>query len=695
MSLNVQTISDKAEFTNYFTDPMTIPINAELVNTKANLALPIMVSPSVRVPPIQAPYTDIAIHVIVDGVSVDITWQDIYTAHTLFTISGQSIDNIVAGAEADYFGKYRFYPNDNVIWNAPNEQAPHTITQKTKISFNQVLAQAINTKLFFYSIFPNPEYISSDYITIDRSGTSTTALVNATTGQPIIATPISQQTQKLTKFGFTTQYDPQKITNGVEDFITIDPNDITNWDRDAVDTKKITSTAGGMNVAFLSTGNGDVATIDPNGGFISTRVNHNSGKMAWGLILVGEGENDTFDSNFLGGAGTTIDDYVDMIDIGYMIEENAGGTKVITIIDGQHRSIVYDGASVNAYTDPIKKPSNPIMGYNNNSDKLYIQIKRGSVVNGTSKFIFSFFHGDGSPIDDTNDQLIYVSHQTFSGGRIKPTPCFLSDNVVGNVFDLVASVKATEQSEQQGNYFTNLQLDSGGQNQMGTIALLPDLGSSGSGVDLAGALYKFWKMWGFDNPKNSSFTDFTDAQYFTGFGGNNLQNVIQLNTNFNDANTNYWIGNNSISRLYQLDDDAGGKSLVPSGNNPLSSLPQQLDVSINNMDIKNFIGSFVSATILNPSNSLSRVVGTIPIDITQVNETSILNLIYEPYNLVYRPINNPNPFNLNELKIEIFYRDMNTNQRRIIENVFGVINLEFNIRGGYVPKKPNNNLLPY
>lgn len=695
MSLNIQTISDKAEFTNYFTDPMTIPKNAEIVNTKTSLALPIMVSPSVRVPPVPAPYTDIAITVIIDGVSVDITWQDIYTAHTEFTASGQSIDDIVNGSQADYFGKYRFYPNDNVIWLAQNKLAPHEITEKFKISFNQVLAQAINTKFKFYTVFQNPEYKTSDYLTIDRSGTTTTALINATTGQPIIATPISAQTQQLTKFGFTTQYDPQKMTNGVEDFITINPADITNWDRDAVDTKKITSTVTGMNVAFLSTGDGDIATIDPNGGFISTRINHSSGKMAWGLILVGEGENDKFDSNYLNAGGTTIDNHMDMIDIGFVIEENAGGNKVITIIDGLTRTVVYGGATIENRTMPNLKPTQPIMGYNNNSDKLYIQIKRGTVVNGNSEFIFSLFHGDGSPIDDTNDQLIYVSKQTFSGGRIKPTPCFLSDNVAGNVFDLVASVKMDEQSEKQGAYFTDLQLSSGGQNVMGTISLLPNLSASNDNVDLAGSLYKFWKSYGFDNPKNANLSDNTDVQFFTGFGGSDLQNVIQLDTNFIDANTNYWIGNNSVSAIYQLDEDAGGKSVVPIGNNPLSSLPQQLDISINNMDIKNYVGAFVSATLNNPSNSLSRVVGTVPIDITQVNETMIINLQYEPFNLVYRPINNPNPFNLNELKIEIFYRDMQTNQRRIIENIFGVINLEFNIRGGYNPKKPVNNLLPY
>jgi len=80
---------------------------------------------------------------------------------------------------------------------------------------------------------------------------------------------------------------------------------------------------------------------------------------------------------------------------------------------------------------------------------------------------------------------------------------------------------------------------------------------------------------------------------------------------------------------------------------------------------------------------------------TNIGNTQIVNLQYEPYNLVYRPINNPNPFNLNELKIEIFYRDFTNNVRRIVSNVFGTINLEFNIRMGYVPKKPMNNLLPY
>ena len=695
MSINVQTISDKAEFTNYFTDPMTIPRNAEIVNTKASLALPIMVSPYVVVPDISAPYDDVACTIVIDGVQVEITWLDIFNAHVTFTASGLSIDNIEAGGEGDYFGKYRFYPSDNVKWLANNEVAPHALAQKIKISFNQVLGQAINTKFFFYSVNPNPEYTTSDYITMNSVQSIVTGLTNATTGAPITALSLGLQTQRLTKFGFNTIYDPAKVSAQTEDFVNIAAADAVNWT--IVGNGHLLSTAGGTNVAFLGTtsATADPATIDPNGGWIGCRADHSSGKMAWGLILQGEGKLSTFDPNFLAGGGTNID--TSMIDVGFEIEQNAGGNKVVTILDGKHRHVIYDGGAVTEEIRSIRKPTKPIMGFTNNSDRLFIQIKRGTIVNGNHEFIFSFFHSAGSPLNDTDDQLIYVSKQTFSGGRLFPTPCFLSDNVVGNKFDLIATVDSTVQSQQQGDYFTDSSIDMGGQNAMGNMSILPNVSGDVGGVvsaDISGEIYKFWKSWGFDNPKNTGNENLlTDEQYFASATTSALSNSFQINTNFVDAPTNYWIGENSLGRIYAL--DPTGNYLEPIAGNPLTALPQQLDISINNMDIKNYVGAFVSGTIINQSNSLSRIVGTIPIDTTNIGNTQIVNLQYEPYNLVYRPINNPNPFNLNELKIEIFYRDFTNNVRRIVSNVFGTINLEFNIRMGYLPKKPMNNLLPY
>ena len=71
----------------------------------------------------------------------------------------------------------------------------------------------------------------------------------------------------------------------------------------------------------------------------------------------------------------------------------------------------------------------------------------------------------------------------------------------------------------------------------------------------------------------------------------------------------------------------------------------------------------------------------------------VLNLQYEPFNLIYRPINNPRAFTINELDIDIFYRDFNTGQRRTINNVVGTIELDIHVKTGAPPVKIDESTL--
>ena len=50
MSLNINTIADKPQFRNYFSNPLTFPKNANVALPKANLQVPILVQPQLSVP---------------------------------------------------------------------------------------------------------------------------------------------------------------------------------------------------------------------------------------------------------------------------------------------------------------------------------------------------------------------------------------------------------------------------------------------------------------------------------------------------------------------------------------------------------------------------------------------------------------------------------------------------------------------
>ena len=103
MSLNIETTSDKPNFLNYFSDPITIPQNSQVVLTKTNLSVPIIVSPSVKVPEIDTgDRVHTAIQVGIDGVVVNITWTDLYTAANSFFVDNYGLDRL--NAPVDFFG---------------------------------------------------------------------------------------------------------------------------------------------------------------------------------------------------------------------------------------------------------------------------------------------------------------------------------------------------------------------------------------------------------------------------------------------------------------------------------------------------------------------------------------------------------------------------------------------------------------
>ena len=71
-----------------------------------------------------------------------------------------------------------------------------------------------------------------------------------------------------------------------------------------------------------------------------------------------------------------------------------------------------------------------------------------------------------------------------------------------------------------------------------------------------------------------------------------------------------------------------------------------------------------------------------------------MDISYEPFNLLYRPLSNPNNFTVNQLNIELYYKDFDTNKKKLIPAIFGTLNLEFHVKSGGAPTI-NNNLRPY
>ena len=685
MSLNIQTISDKANFNNYFSNPLTIPGNSNIALTKSALTIPIVVSPSVRVPNLDAgEQAGNACIVNINGVIEDITWTEIYTAANSFFTQNDSIDRW--NTPANFFGVHDFRPNDRLLINCANDTLNTAgSADKLKIGFNQVLARAIETKFDFYKCSENPTYETENQIAYDLTNTITTPLIDAG-GANITANVLEYASAKQTEFGFNIKYEPLFGVNPTT-FNWSAADSLTNWTRTGADV--LTSSAAGVNVAF-ATENASGFSIDPNGGWVGAVPSlAGGGTMAFGLSLVGEFGG--WDSNFLSGGGTTCDDYLNLIDVGWKFTANANGTTTAQVIDGKTDNAAYDGGNVILPQIPITNPPH-LVNRATAGEKFFVRILRGTIINGTTEFIYELWSGTSPNLDDP-DNLIYSCKRTIGNANYRPTLVCLSDNIVGNIFNSWSYIPLTDQSKFQLGW-QDLGAPSQWDLEIFEIApvwsvLIP------ANSSVSAEIYQFWKCFGFNNISNAVDQTLQQTQYFSAKSATPSYTIYKIATQLEQLTTQYIVGQNKIERIW----NNAGSELVLNADYSTETLPNELNVSLNNLPVKNFVGSFIASggSIAGIQQAQrppeDRTIGTIPFP--EVDETGNYRLGYEQLNLIYRPINNPNNLTINEIDMSIFYYDFITNIRKNLDNIIGLCSTELNIKQGYKPQKPNNELLPY
>ena len=685
MSLNIQTISDKSNFNNYFSNPLTIPGNSNIALTKSALTIPIIVSPSVKVPNLSvAEQAGNACIVNINGVIEEITWTEIYNAANTFFTANNSIDRW--NAPANFFGVHDFRPNDRLLINCANDTLNAAgNTDKLKIGFNQVLAKAIDTKFDFYKCIENPTYETENQIAYDKTNVITTPLIDGG-GANITANVLEYASAKQTEFGFNINYDPLRgATPAIFNWSAADS--LTNWTRTGADV--LTSSATGVNVAF-ATENASGFSIDPNGGWVgAVPALAGGGTMAFGLSLVGEFGG--WDSNFLSGGGTTCADYINLIDIGFKFQSNLEGQTTVQVIDGETDNASYDGGTTLLPQIPLTEPPH-LVNRATAGEKFFVRIVRGTIINGTTEFIYELWSGT-SPLLDDPDKLIYSCKRTIGNANYRPTLVALSDNIVGNIFNGWSYIPLTEQSKGQLGW-----LDSSAPTkwdlEIFEIAPVWNI-TIPTNSPVSAEIYQFWKCFGFNNLSNAIDQSLQSTQYFTAKSATPSYTIYKIPTQLEQLTTRYIVGQNKVDRIWTN----AGSQLVLNADYATTTLPNELNVSLNNLPVKNFVGSFIASggSIAGTQQAQrppeDRTIGTIPFP--QVGETGNYLVQYEQLNLIYRPINNPNNLTINEIDMSIFYYDFLTNIRRNLDNIIGLCSTELNIKQGYAPKKPENNLLAY
>lgn len=652
MSINIQTISNKSEFTNYFSQPITFPQRTMIAMPKANLQLPVFVNPQIKYPNIEdADKDDVCLNITIDGINNDVTWNDLYEAHKQI----EGIENITNMTFEEYMTNYTFLPNGQLIFLQGADLL-------TKASFNDILSVAIHNAYKFYNVTPSSK-IQQDSLKYQKS----LSIFDSPQGDAIFLG--SEQTELL-ELGFNVEYAPLRVfglTPTDMDFSLVTKS---NWITGA-SNEDLTAATGDCQVFA----NG--VLFDYNGGYISTVPNliipdpADDSKMCFGLQLVGNG---------FGGTKIPSETYeTTAVDIGVEFSSDTNGNPVYNIITGG--TTLYNGTEI--AEESLFEPKAPVNTFNNGTDRFYIQIQRGNLYANSSEFIVNILVGS----DINNKYVIYSKSIGLISTDITIVPVYMADSDAatnGWQFNDNDYIQQTADTQEMG--------EMNAINHTGSFVIEPLISNNGSVISYLE--YNFWTSWGLGT-KNNSIADTITNKSFISYDGTELMRTWRNPVNLANSTLFYVLGNNEPSKIYK--NDVTDNFIELNLNNVISKLPQILNVNINNLDIKNFAGTFVGnlTGVTDSKSGDNRLVGTIPFPIDKINlQSTKIDISYEPFNLLYRPMNNPTPFTCNSLQIELYYNDFVTNKRKNIPNINGTMNLEFHVKQGVKPAEVINGLRP-
>lgn len=680
-SINIQCLTDRSNFINFFSEPITIPKNTQIALTKAHFKIAVNVATEIFVPRNVA-IADVAFRIEIDGISEDITWGDLYDAHT--DLPGIEFFN----SFDDWRDDYTYLPNNQFIFYNDN-----TNQAETKTPFNTILARAITKKFNFYSVTPSPVYknfvddvvdilrnVGGTFITQERGAATTYRFLNASNNT-------------LTDLGFTIEYSPIKMLSSNQTFVNVNNDVLINW----VQGGALHSLRGatGACCTYLNQVN-----FDYNGGYIHTFPNlttaNAGGLISFGLNFVGRGRQaaDILHA-FNSGYDTT------MYDIG--VEFGYDGANFVY-------NIITKANQYNSTTDtPILHsghlPHRKVNGFNNNGDHFFIQVQRSNDFHDSKAWTVNILHGVNlDPETDPNATIVY-SEDFKLNPQTDLVPLYQANAAAGTdgwEFNNNAFIPQSDQTHEQGDIML-----AGGSHNLGSIIIEPKI-EQGTANETE-SCWSFWNSWGLYNVNTAELDDLGGRNNtYTDVSGNNYlrQWKNPVNIKYSDnlyVRRGYVIGNKELNTLFEYSNNTIGEYYGIRDVDWVEYLPQLVNVSVNNIDVKNFNGILpygaLSTTGIaqDQSSGDARVVGTVSFPADQVQDTSInVEIDYEPFNLLYRPINNPNIQTINQLNIEIFYKDFVNNRKRNIDDILGTANLEFHMRSGGTPAPPNKaGLRPY
>jgi hypothetical protein len=645
---SIQITGNKSEFKNFISDPIVLEPDSKICLNKASFAIPVWTQKYITVPALtQAPTDERAytmFTVIINGVSVNITWREFYTAWLAENVLEGTLENV---SEDDFFdGTYIFNVNNFVnYFNDAGEK-------RQRVNFLRALAEAINTEMEFFKIeVNNKSFVKQEGINLD-SLFDPLDKININADQ-YSAYPTNVEMKNL---ALTCTYNPEEVFKRTPTQVN-DAAKITFFNSrlqgDDIDFNYAGAGAGSPEAYAIFKSTGDPGySISPNGGYWRFRIDlsNEPSNIVCGLMFMDK------ETKFTPGTSDVA--YNDIL-VGYDFSQAPAGFESYRIFDGISRDNTGDFDN-NAY------PISEMYEFDDDVDLFAIQVVRaGEPHPNAYKYIVNFYQGDINDFGGDMDKMdiIYSSNFIINNPAVDIVPIITCSQTGGSAAGGVKVrdnhiVERTDQDVAIGK-IQNLDDSNLFKIEPGILAPVTFDEYLGSrGIDFFNSLGFFT-----DDPVQVSLSEGRDPLTKT---------LIQP---LGACEKRYFIGINKITDIYL----SPSPEFFLNEDNESRYIPRQIEISMMNTSQTPGVGSFIEGGVQYTENDINKVVSYINTDPSYFNSDDNIHLeyVYEAFNLVFRKLYNRDNLPLNSFNIKIGYKDFFNNIEKKINTMIGVVKLEF------------------
>ena len=660
MSVPIVLTSDGCEFTNYFSDNVKVVEDAEIALTKASVSIPVIAQQTVLIPFVSAVgRNDIAFRVMLDGLERGITWSQFYNAWSgliadlggLFTLTEDQF----------YSRNFEIGMNNNLVLQSNATGGTFALP-----TIGGTLARALTLQYQFFDAREAPPIkfskINTLYGNINFDGTSYEVNMANCENDLGIQIEYLPSSYKYTPLNVLSG----QVVNLANTTIAGTPADIT-----------INSAAGAFPVmssaaSFFDTANGN-SRVDCNGGYFQFKLDTMSG----GTMAIGFAN--------AGGAGfvaRAANFDCSSMPFGALFEYIDGSNDNLYTIDGGQLDPAVGTTQAN--TLPVRDftGSAPLVGTSGTGANYYfLRIVRGEdyYPNG-GNFKFELH------TNDTIGEFNHVdTHKIYESPSVSLNPqnlaVVVAGNGVGNKISECKYIGMLDDSLEQINAPNPSALNEApaipsGLNCVSIRPGQPRTSMFGNTYD--NSLIDFFNGIGFEMVDKIDTRDLGVVNWIRGI--NDFSYEWKIERDINQANVDYFVGTTDLNDILETRSIAGANVLGYKNN--LTEIPRIIDVKINDLTINSMSGSYARGGANYQTSSITKDVGTIQVDkeYFEREDNFNLDLQYEPFNLIYRRLNNVGEIPVNQLQVELSFKDFTTNKINKIKNINGTLKVEVHMK---------------